>query len=402
MIREKSKERLVISEFFKPFLRILQIFSCYSPVPASSTAYKMYSVVEVTLLIFVPCFLKTVDVLQSFTELDEALATLLIYVTFFIYTLKSISLITQKDDVRKLVRCLDLDIFQPRNTRQRNFIKGQILTSKGILTLFTAGGCFTCTLLDLQPLLINRQERNGPINFWYPVVNTTKSPAYEIAYAYESIVSITHAFTHCVLDAINIICMAFIIGQLHSIEDTLINLRSYAEKEVNIKGEPNTTEKIHVQMNILLIECVSKHRALRRFANDLNKIYTNNFFLILANCMLALAFLMYKMSKAATLDFTFIFMIFYFGTMMTLVFMCNWYGNEIIYKSGNLHTAAYSMDWPGTPISFQKNLLFTIIHLQVPIKLYALNFFLLCLESYISVVKTSWSYFVMLTTVSNN
>lgn len=262
--QRKLKERFVFSEFLRPFLRILQIVCSYSPVPVSSTAYKIYSVSTVTFLIFVPCFLNTIDVLQSFTELDEALEILSTYITLLIYTLKSISFITQKDDVRKLVRSLDLDIFQPRNTHQKNFIERQVLTAKQILIMLTASSCLTCILLGLQPLFVNRSERNFPENFWYPIVDTRKSPVYEAAYFYETMVVVTHAFAHCALDAINIICMAFIIGQLHSIKDTLINLRRYAENEVNTNEVNNTTERINTQMNKLLIGCVFKHRALRR------------------------------------------------------------------------------------------------------------------------------------------
>nr|XP_015833047.1 PREDICTED: odorant receptor 43a isoform X8 [Tribolium castaneum] len=69
-------------------------------------------------------------------------------------------------------------------------------------------------------------------------------------------------------------------------------------------------------------------------------------------------------------------------------------------KSSKIPYSAFESDWTGAPIEAKKNLLIFILRTQKPIKMSAINLFSLSLETFTTILRTSWSYFAVLRQVN--
>ncbi|PSN49007.1 Odorant receptor 68 [Blattella germanica] len=79
--------------------------------------------------------------------------------------------------------------------------------------------------------------------------------------------------------------------------------------------------------------------------------------------------------------------------------MFYWFGGELLEESAQTLNAAYHCEWYSTDMKFRQNLRLMMERAKRPVKLTAGGFSLLTLESFASVVQSSYSYFTMLKAV---
>ncbi|XP_018567483.1 odorant receptor 33b-like [Anoplophora glabripennis] len=87
------------------------------------------------------------------------------------------------------------------------------------------------------------------------------------------------------------------------------------------------------------------------------------------------------------------------GVWADLYIYC-WYGNEVTEKSKKIPYAAFESNWVTASKGYKKNLLIFICRTQTPIKLYAVDFFELSLNIFISILRTAYSYYMLLRQLS--
>ncbi|XP_068907642.1 odorant receptor Or1-like [Tenebrio molitor] len=104
--------------------------------------------------------------------------------------------------------------------------------------------------------------------------------------------------------------------------------------------------------------------------------------------------------KVAPLSSEFCTIFFYLGAAIQEIFLYCWFGNEVQIKSAQIPYAVFESDWTNAPLSDQKNVLIFVMNTQKPIKMSAFNLFYLTLDTYIKILRVSWSYFAVLSTVN--
>ncbi|GJQ74074.1 hypothetical protein Trydic_g18996 [Trypoxylus dichotomus] len=83
------------------------------------------------------------------------------------------------------------------------------------------------------------------------------------------------------------------------------------------------------------------------------------------------------------------------GIIVQLGLYC-YYGNELTLASDTISFACYNANFVGTTISFQKGLLQIMMRSQRPIILTAGKFANLCLSAFVTVMRASYSYFMVM------
>nr|QBB72990.1 odorant receptor [Protaetia brevitarsis] len=328
MVETKSSEIFRASSFFEPFLHLMRAFCWYSSELASSICYNVYSAIIAIFFIMLPSCLGTITVIETFSQLDEILDVLMLYTTTLSYAIKGYYFIKQKEDIRKLLGDVDLKIFHPKNAHQKYIISSTMLKIKRYVKIMIVAAAINTNIWSICSILNN----DLPMSLWYPV-NKYRYPTYQIICVYESLYLGAHGVIHPTLDAIPLVLMAFIIGQLDIITDILSNLKKYSEVEMNVDESDNSTKDVlHQKMNNMLIECVHKHRALIRLVQILNRVYTYHFFSILANCIITLAVLLYNIAMEGSFNLSFMYRLIFFFVVLFELLQFNWYANEIIYK----------------------------------------------------------------------
>lgn len=257
-----QNHKIYVLNYLKVSLRVLRIFCSYYHEPSEPLWYTVYSIILVCFLIVIPGVLNVIKVIKCLLTSRE-FDMLSRGTTNMAYVTEVYCFITQKQYVSQVLMDMDSDIFEPRNGHQANLIERQLLKGKLFNVINMWVTCVLCFLYGIKPLVSGNFERVLPMNVWYPI-NTTISPAFEIIYAYEFTFMMLHACTHAGLASIPIITMSFLIGQLNVIADTLQNLKKYAEEDVNTDNKEDKMMKTHAEMKKLLVQCVCKHRALRR------------------------------------------------------------------------------------------------------------------------------------------
>ncbi|XP_025155498.1 odorant receptor 49b-like [Harpegnathos saltator] len=82
------------------------------------------------------------------------------------------------------------------------------------------------------------------------------------------------------------------------------------------------------------------------------------------------------------------------------IFFSNWIGQEVIDHSSEIPQAAYSAMWYDMPVKVQKMIMLLIARSQKPSKLTVAKFYIINLESFNMVMKTSMSYCTVMISLS--
>ncbi|KAL0112586.1 hypothetical protein PUN28_012115 [Cardiocondyla obscurior] len=82
--------------------------------------------------------------------------------------------------------------------------------------------------------------------------------------------------------------------------------------------------------------------------------------------------------------------------MFAQIFVYCWSGNEVILKSASTGEAIYRMDWPSLSVTEKKELMMIMARTNIPIKFTSSFLITMSLQSYSSILKTSYSAFNLL------
>nr|UTQ11395.1 odorant receptor 1 [Holotrichia oblita] len=385
--------KISVRNFFKPYLIVLKLFTHF-PFETKSTLYNIYSFSMIMLIFIIFDILESLYIIISLHSIEDMVDSFMLYCTDLSYLMKLHCLVTKNGQIRKILKEISGDVFQPKSEYQEQLIITSLLTIRRCTKLLIYIALGSCVFWVVLPLVSRSGEKLLPGQLWFPF-NTSNHPVYDILYIYETIAVILHPLTHICMDTIPLALMAFICGQFDVLDDTLINLKIFAAERLE-SNTKRTKDDLHEEMNKLLIECIIRHQETKRLANEVNDVYTSHFFAQLVNCVSVLSLIMYKLTTIPIASVGFFTLALYLTCLLGLLLLYCWYGNEIVSKSSAVYLAAYSSDWTGCPISFQKNLLFMMLHLQRPVTMYAGRFFPLSLDVYTAILRFTWSYFTLL------
>lgn len=89
------------------------------------------------------------------------------------------------------------------------------------------------------------------------------------------------------------------------------------------------------------------------------------------------------------------------ATLMIQLFSYSYVGNYLKSQMDGIGYSLYSCSWYGLPTNIAKNIIFVIQKAQVPVYLTAGKFFVINLQTYMSILKTSMSYLSVLRVMIN-
>ncbi|XP_044270427.1 odorant receptor Or1-like [Tribolium madens] len=278
---------------------------------------------------------------------------------------------------------IDKEIFQPRNHEQELLIQPSIKFWKGFYLIFRILCYNTCFFWCAYPILDKRiKQHKLPFLAWYPY-DSSVSPMYEITYFYQAVaiwyIVIISFNTDVLIGALNM----FVGAQCDILCD---NLRNLAKNGIN-------------ELNQNLINCIKHHKAILSFVSKSNIFFNWIVFLQFFSSAVSVGFTMFELTLVAPFSGQFYSFICYGSAITTEMFIYCWFGNEIEIKSNNIPYAAFECDWVGAPLEVQKNLIIFTIRTQRPMQVSALNLFYLSLETFKTILRTSWSYFTVLNQV---
>nr|CAH7736598.1 unnamed protein product [Callosobruchus chinensis] len=324
-------------------------------------------------------------------------------VTNLLTIAKFYSLFKNQDHIMRMVQDINRPEFQPKSDNQKKVLDYYVRLNKKILFCFF-GACFTtCMLWVVYPFTVPVPEDGSKglmIDAWSPI-STDTTLNYVVVFSYQFVATVFGGFSNFLVDCLMSGFVIVLCAQLELLNDTLRNLKPFAEKELSdYIVEDSWSTAVETLMNKKLIECVVHHRYIIQFKNESEALFTYVIFgqfvlSILINCTT-----LFQMSVVDSIGLRLCSLMFYQYCMLTELLLFCYSGNELIVQSSQLLSSAYHCDWMNTSTKFRKNLIYFMTRSQIVMKTYVGNFFTMSIVSFFKILKSSWSYYALLVQVN--
>ena len=235
-------------------------FSLYWPNNEASKMkrrlYKVYSVTVFFLVYVLYGISETMYMILARNNFNDIIKGFFLFITNTIYFVKLFFLVKKNDLYQEIVRNMGDEVFQPKRFSEYLLSTDNMRGGKRITLMLIIVGLITWAGLATYPIVYHTKE--STIVGWFPF-NKTRSPQFELTHAYQASALLLHELSHTTLDSLTTMVFTFICGQLDSMNEVLINLRTYAIEHITNQREEVCEDTISKEMNALLINCVQKH-----------------------------------------------------------------------------------------------------------------------------------------------
>ncbi|XP_046971284.1 odorant receptor Or1-like [Vanessa cardui] len=291
--------------------------------------------------------------------------------------------------LKDLLKRMNDEIFLPQSNEHERILKKQAKRIKRLLMAFMISSQTTCGLWALKPLFDDAGSRKFPFDMWMPV-KPEYSPQYELGYAFQLLTICMSAYMYFGVDSVTLSMVIFACAQLDIIKDKILTI-----KPIQCESK---TERIAIiaENNRKLIECIKQHQAIVSFTELVENTYhTFLFFQLVGSvgliCMSALRILVEDWQSMQ-----FFSILTYLSVMISQLFVCCWCGHELTATSENLHTVLYHCTWYEQDMKFKRMLCFAMMRMSHPIVLRAGHYISLSRQTFVSILRMSYSYFAVL------
>ncbi|CAL7950601.1 unnamed protein product [Xylocopa violacea] len=141
--------------------------------------------------------------------------------------------------------------------------------------------------------------------------------------------------------------------------------------------------------------CARHHDRIYKFARLVNGEFKVIVFIQFCSSVLVICFNLYQMTQIK-MDARFVEMALYISSTMTQIFYYCWYGNEVKLKSVQLPGVIFESDWMSLNNSGRKAFLIMMARAIRPLEFNSGHVISVDLESFMAVLKTSYSVFNVL------
>ncbi|KAL4711759.1 hypothetical protein ACJJTC_015825 [Scirpophaga incertulas] len=297
------------------------------------------------------------------------------------------------DKLRELLKQMNSPIFEPKSEAQKTILHNQAARIKRMLLSFMISSQATCGLWALKPLFDNAGNHDFPFDMWMPFSRDT--PQYEIGFAFQLVTISMSAYMYFGVDSVALSMIIFACAQLDIIKDKIMNISPI---DVLKGADP---QKIYMDNHKVLIECVKHYQAVYVFTKLVETTYhTYLLFQITGSvglfCMTALRILGVDWKSVQ-----FFSSLSYLLVMLMQLFVCCWCGHELTATSENLHTVMYKCMWYEQYGPFKRDLQFAMMRMSRSMVLRAGYYITLSRQTFVSILRMSYSYFAVLVNQDN-
>ncbi|XP_072754208.1 uncharacterized protein [Anoplolepis gracilipes] len=357
-------------------LAILTIAGCWRPFSWTSLIkHALYNAYTLLIISFLYSFTFTqfMDLILNVTNPDDFASTLYTMSAMCVACYKMFCLWVNHESLAILIQDLTAGLFKP-------FVPAEIEIRRKFDKMIQTYAMIYITMIlitflsnILLSLLTDFKERKLTFREWIP-------------YNYSSYMIFCLTYTHQYLGIVascivNTSCDSLIIGLLLHICCQITILKSRLK---NIRNDQS-----------ILRDCVRHHRHIIKYAQATNARFTK----IIAFQFIVSTFVMcstlYQLTTMA-LGSYYISIIAYMVCVLVQIFIYCWFGNKLKLTSLQLVDSIFELEWITLDNKIKKGLLIIMNRAMIPIEFIAANVFNLNLESFVGLLKTSYSAYNLL------
>ncbi|KAH0548918.1 hypothetical protein KQX54_004314 [Cotesia glomerata] len=325
------------------------------------------------------------------------------------------------------------EIHEPIDLFRQSCDPGVLITIKKAMLLenldFYMFSSFAMTLGLSTTFFVPRKKGELPVRALFPF-DTKTSPMHEIAF-FIQIYSIAFALTNVV--TLEFIGLGFIrwttvqliiltwnykncrtdvckrdtfdplpdtINMINNFGITKLNNQPVVKKFVPLDTNPDYDGSEDCYLWRFQI-CIKHHQKLTWIVKELNSVFSSSMMTQLATsatmiCLAGFQAVLGSNDKSSFMKFT----VYLGATFTQLLYWC-WFSNQLLYQAISLTTGIWMSGWEHQfPLNVKNLLTISMLRTLKPLQLKAGNFFTLSLETFVSILKSSYSFFALLSSTT--
>ncbi|XP_011882827.1 PREDICTED: odorant receptor Or1-like [Vollenhovia emeryi] len=232
----------------------------------------------------------------------------------------------------------------------------------------------TCVCITLTSLLTDYRRRTLTFRAWLPY-DYSSSVLFHVTYAHQLISLIMGSILHVACDGLICGLLMHICCQIKILESRLRR----------IVHEPH-----------ILHDCILQHNRIFDFAVMVNEKFRFTIAIQFMVSTLVVCFNLYQLTRSTTTNAKYIQLALYMCSMLTQIFFYCWYGNEVKLKSRQLASNIFEMEWCILGQDVKKAFLLIMRRSTMPIEFTSAYIISMNLDSFVGLLKTSYSAYNIL------
>ncbi|XP_050362983.1 putative odorant receptor 92a [Nymphalis io] len=277
------------------------------------------------------------------------------------------------------------------------FLKSQMKMFYFALNSLTILCVLAVTSFGISPLItiaMNYYSKGDielilPFLLLYPF-DTTDMRFWLIAYIHQMWTSVLAVLTVLAPYFLCYACSAFIIFQLHVLQNDLENV-------IPIKNSLDV-QLMDEEFKKNLFKIIDRHRKLIKCVDLMEFIYTESILLNVFTSTLLICLTGFNVMTIKDWTIVVPFLQFLMFGFVQIYFLC-YYGDMIMIYSAKVTDASYNCQWYRADKSIVKYLMIISARAQKPCKMTALRYSDVNFQTFTKILSSSWSYFALLTSL---
>ncbi|GJQ81915.1 hypothetical protein Trydic_g20383 [Trypoxylus dichotomus] len=394
------KERELPENYFRIEVNILRALGI-ELMEEETLKYKIYSRIVLFFLVYVFTFTETLELYAQWGNLDAIVLVISYLFTHIKGVIKVTLLLYNRKKIGNILKMLHNKPFAPDSSRGgpieekyvRNIIK---ITETQLVIYFTV---VSVTIVSGAIIFLKSRIFDDKSNWRYPyvpitIINTEDSPLFELVGIYE----VTCVLLYAAIIATTYVLLSTILAHL-SVQFKILNnaFRSIRARAKDINdlhgGDEDNENKILSQ---LLGKYIDHHLSVLNLAAEMEQLCNWMFLVVMLASVILLCFLLYQVSLVSVASVPFVQNFFYYWIVVCQIGMYCYWGDEATFHAASVAKAAGEVDWPGAPLHVSKALVVIIARSQKPLYVTAGKFVALSMDTFVSIIKGSFSYFMVL------
>ncbi|CAD7085747.1 unnamed protein product [Hermetia illucens] len=350
------------------------------PTERYKALYAIYSMVlNITITLFYPSSLVIAVFLSD--NIKQILEALVLTATNVACSSKQINAFLRRSDILAIESLLPRLDSRAHHSDEQRILKAMIKTSYTFFYVYFVVYVSTGLLSEIATLFATNKRLMYPA--WLPFDWKSSNFNYAVANIYQFVGIMVGIVQECVNDTFPAIYMGVLTGHIQALMKRIERIGT----NTRISLERNYEELVH---------CIQDYQILKQYYNVLQPITSGALFLqffvtAIVVCITAV-YLVFVDGSA----FDMIYLGFYFACILMEILLSCYYGNELLYESHLITNAIYSCSWTEQSERFKKVMIIFMQSTQMDMSVKAGGLINVNLESYMAVLKSSYSLFAVL------
>ncbi|NP_001177522.1 odorant receptor 103 [Nasonia vitripennis] len=323
---------------------------------------------------------------EYFYENVFAISTL----TYAMY--KEFFVLKKRKEIQQMLKLsFDDEWYRPFDNREIQIIDHYAHETRWVTQVYAIGIIAGLATKAIMPMLNSNSAWVLPIEAWYPY-NTSNLKNYLFAYTQQLMGGIPLICLHISVDSLFVGLILQMCIQLKLLQ---YRLQKTFSTDIDLQEEKNIERNIKIS-DVIIANYAFKHQCIFRLGNYLNQefrgILAGQVMITIPNICINV-YLLSQHRGGITLHLVDSFLC--FTTCLMQIFLYCWYGNKIILLSIDVANTAYTTNWLSLNISSKKKLLTIMVRATRSIQ-FAAGTFIMNIDSFIEIIKTSYSAYRVL------